>query len=195
MTEIWKDVEGYEGLYKVSNLGRVMSFVNSQSHIVSEGHLIKPINQKGNYKHIGLQHKGVIKQMCLHRLVALAFIPIPERLKNLPMEKIFIDHINGNPADNRVENLRWCTAQENASFPLARYRKSVGKIGKHYASLSKENSAKAHAVIQYTKDWELVKEWACIQYPHEAGIAQSANISKVCRGERNFAGGFRWKYA
>jgi hypothetical protein len=98
MSEIWKPVVGYEGLYEVSNLGRVKS--------MRFGFILKFRLDRG-YPRLGLRHlDGVQKQITIHRLVCTAFIPNP-------YNKSQINHINGIKTDNRVENLEWCTSKEN----------------------------------------------------------------------------------
>lgn len=96
--EIWKDIEGYEGLYQVSNLGRVKSKLR-------KGRILKPINTKKYYSVI-LCKNSTTKEIYVHRLVAYAFIPNPQN-------KPFINHIDGNKQNNYVENLEWCTQSEN----------------------------------------------------------------------------------
>lgn len=108
--EIWKDIIGYKGLYQVSNLGRVKSCIyyvkyKNTTRRNNPG-LLKPTINNGGYYTVNLKNKEKDKTIPIHRIVALAFIP---NLKN----KEQVNHINCIKTDNRVENLEWCTRQEN----------------------------------------------------------------------------------
>lgn len=103
MLEEWKDIPGYEGLYQVSNLGRIYSFKTGE-------YLKLGINSHG-YTRVSLLKNYKTRQHNVHRLVALAFIPNPDNKPN-------VDHINGDKADNKVENLRWVTQKENINNPI-----------------------------------------------------------------------------
>lgn len=130
MNEIWKDVPGYEGWYQVSNKGNVRSvdreFINSIGRkCFMKGVPIKPMLSKG-YLRVGLKRHQEVKRVPIHRLVAIAFIP------NLNSYET-VNHINGVKADNRVENLEWCTVRDNVRHAftnnLGGYReKSLGKL-------------------------------------------------------------------
>ncbi len=113
--ELWKDVKGYEGLYKVSNLGRVRSierYVRSDRNPKTGLRLIKPKILKawdnGNgYMVVTISVNKKRKNKYVHRLVAEAFIPNPE---NKPQ----VNHIDNNRSNNIISNLEWCTASENS---------------------------------------------------------------------------------
>ena len=123
--EIWRYIEGYEGLYQVSNEGRVKSikkFINSGIH-TTENILKERITPNG-YNQICLTLGGKHLYYYAHRLVAENFIPNPDN-------KPEVDHINGNKLDNRVENLRWTTKSENMSNPVTTEKLSEIKTGKH----------------------------------------------------------------
>jgi hypothetical protein len=112
--EVWKEIEGYEGLYEVSNLGRVKSLPKGKFSRKSE--MILTL-RKHPYKFVNLCKNGKISTKSVHRLVANCFIP------NL-LNKSTINHIDCNPSNNNVSNLEWVTPLENQmhSRRLGRYK-------------------------------------------------------------------------
>lgn len=109
--EIWKDIEGYEGLYQVSNLGRVKSL---SRHCPSKGGSIRRVQERQlrfktdryGYLCLGLNNAGKT-HFTVHRLVAAAFIPNPDL-------KPCVNHIDGVKTNNHIDNLEWCTVRENS---------------------------------------------------------------------------------
>ena len=107
MKEEWRDVRGYEGLYQVSNLGNVKSLVGWNGHKYIQRELIlKPSLTTTGYYKVSLKKLKDRKEMRVHRLVAEAFI---QNIESKP----YINHIDGNPLNNVVDNLEWCTQAEN----------------------------------------------------------------------------------
>lgn len=113
MEEIWKDIEGYEGLYQVSNLGMVKSLsryikTKGGSNRLSKEKIMKISFDADGYKILSLSKFNKKSMHKLHRLLAIYFIPKIEG-------KDIVNHINGITDDNRIENLEWCNNRENTS--------------------------------------------------------------------------------
>ena len=102
--EQWRDVDGYDGMYQVSDLGRVRSLKYGKVKVMKQGK-----NRKG-YLFVNLHRYGKQKNVSVHRLVASAFIP------NDDESKTQINHINEVKSENRVSNLEWCSAQYNSTY-------------------------------------------------------------------------------
>ena len=112
MTEIWKDIVGYEGLYQVSNLGnvkRLKGYKGRGKGYVVEEHLIQPsINSRG-YQNVILCKNGKTKTFTMHRLVAIAFLDNSEKLPQ-------VNHKDENKLNNCVDNLEWCDSKYNNNY-------------------------------------------------------------------------------
>lgn len=105
MNEIWKDVKGYEGLYQISNLGRIKSLKRQVGFIERDEKILKPRLIR-SYLVAHLFKNNVAKNVLIHRMVAEMFIENPEN-------KPCVNHIDGNKQNNKVENLEWVTHSEN----------------------------------------------------------------------------------
>lgn len=187
--EKWRDIAGYEGMYQISNLGRVKSLerqmklnLNKDKNMIKKEKILKPgkTGIRHNYLGVELLKKSKQKHKYIHRLVAETFIPNPE---NKPQ----VNHIDGNKLNNCIKNLEFCSHKHNIQEAwnlnlISRVRKK-GK--EHHRSI---------AVIQYDKDGNYIREWECIrQVEKELGI-WGQNISKCCKGKYKSCGGFIWKY-
>lgn len=143
--EIWKDAVGFEGLYKVSNLGRVAS---TQFHGVYRFKLLAQSNGKG-YKFVKLRNwkQQIAGSYAVHRLVAQAFIPNPEN-------KEAVDHLDTNPSNNHVDNLRWVTNTENMQNPITnqRVRESMIMLNKNKVGPLASAITKRRPVVRTHED-------------------------------------------
>lgn len=141
LEEIWRDVKGYEGLYQISNLGRVKS-LNYKKMKVEKILSLKP--KKQGYARVNFSKNGIRKTFTVHRLVALAFIP-KEKNKNL------INHKNEIKNDNRVCNLEWCDSQYNLIYSL-KNKRTFAKKSSPKGVIALEDKAK-QARNEYMKKW------------------------------------------
>lgn len=122
--EIWKDVVGYEGIYKVSSLGRVMNVLGGERRV--KFHILRPTyNKATNYLSVCLYKLDKQKRMYVHRIVATSFLDNPNGYK-------YVDHINTVRHDNRAENLRWVSIAENLNNPRTKDHASMSKKGTYH---------------------------------------------------------------
>lgn len=184
MVEIWRDIKDYEGLYQVSNLGRVRSVDHYVKHWCGgvrlvKGKIIKPCTVSGGYLGVDLCRNNVSKTYLVHRLVAQAFIPNPKN-------KRCVNHLNKIRTDNRKENLEWCTHKENNNW--LDHNELVSK-----AQLNQKSTSKP--VKQCTLDGQFVAEYPSMQEAsRQTGICY-VSISQCCLGKQKKAGGYVWRYA
>lgn len=195
MNEEWKDIVGYEGLYQVSNLGRVRSIGSDKWH---KGKILKPSwDGKHNYLFIGLHKNRNVKQVYVHRLVAEAFMPNPD---NLPC----VNHKDEDKTNNRYDNLEWCTIKYNSNYGKAKekmiesrksnpnYKQSLMR-GQTTRNKLKCNGAE-NPVLQYSLDGKFIKEWRSLtEVEKNCGISR-CGISKCCLGIYRQCRGFIWKF-
>lgn len=168
--EIWKDIKGYEGLYQVSNLGRVKSLHYRHSNREK----ILPLQKCREYLNVGLSKNGKQTPYFIHRLVAQTFIPNPDGLPE-------VNHKDENKYNNCIDNLEWISTIDNFNYGTRNKRISE-KLINH------PNKSKSVQCIE-----------TGIIYPsaHEAERQTGINFSKicaVCRGDRNKTGGYHWRY-
>ena len=172
MEEIWKDIQGFEGIYQISNMGRIRSLdrYNARGHWI-KGRMIKPAINKGRGGYLELTlHNGQINiTREVHRLVALHFVPGYR-------EGLVVNHINEIKTDNRAENLEFCTRRYNMLYSdvPAYVRKPI---------------------LQCDDEWNVIARFHSITSASEKfGVTMNA-ISNCLRGITPHAAGFKWKYA
>ncbi len=140
MNSEWKDIEGFEGLYKVNRNGDVLSLVgwNGKQYINRE-RILKPTLTTTGYQKVDLKRDGKRKSLKLHRIVAMAFIPNPN---NYPI----INHIDGNPLNNSIENLEWCTQKHNCKHAydtgLRKRKLNEANVVEEYCKSDKTSATK-----------------------------------------------------
>ena len=179
-TEIWKPKKDYEGLYEVSNFGRVKSLGNGNSGNSKE-RILKPYKTKDGYLKIGLFKNGKRKKILVHRLVAETFLPNPN---NLPE----VNHKDENKTNNFVGtpendykdgNLEWCTREYNQKF------------GTRTERIAKTRSK---PVLQISLKGEFIREWKSAKECERNGFNQG-HVCNCCKGKRKSHKGFKWCYA
>lgn len=166
MDEIWHDIDGYKGLYQISNKGHVKSLKWGKERI------LKPGITSSGYLKVGLCKNGRVNQFQLHRLVAETFIANPH---NLPE----VNHKDENKKNSCVENLEWMRHMDNLNYGTRNERAA---------------KARSKPILQYSKSGDFIREWkSAAEVERMLGIANS-HIIACCKGKRKSAGGFIWKY-
>ena len=185
MEEIWKDIPGYEGRYQISNFGRVKSFLhvgvrNTVKRIDENSHFIKSVHDAYGYCQVRLRKNDNGTTRKVHRLVADAFIPNPNGLKE-------INHKDENKDNNRVDNLEWCDRDYNI----------------HYGTWVSRNP-RLRPVVQYTLDGVFVRQYNSIREASRATGIRYENIrscaaKQITNKEKGYyiksAGGYKWEFA
>lgn len=170
--EIWKDIEGFEGYYQVSNLGNVKSLNYKRS---GKAKLLSPKKHNKGYLQIQLNNGNANKTFTIHRLVAQAFISNPDKLP-------CVNHKDEDKTNNRAENLEWCSSKYNAKYSASLHpnRKKITQIQK---------------VVQYDKNGNIIKVWDNAHSIYLETKMSDWSIAECCRGNRKSAYGYIWHYA
>ena len=167
--EIWKDIEGYEGRYQVSNLGRVRSKASGRCRLRKQ-------HSCNGYQKVGLASHQRTKTFSVHRLVAFAFCDgyVPG---------YHVNHRDEDKSNNHADNLEWLSPAENIVYGTRIVRAAVN-IGK---SLSK-------AVEQYDMDGVYLRTFDSVSVAAAELSLNRWNISSCCKGKRHSCGGYRWAF-
>lgn len=197
--EVWKEIEGYEGLYQVSTEGQVRSL--NYNHTGKTKILQQDTNKKG-YKRVRLCKKGEkTKPYSVHRLVALTFLDNPN---NLPQ----VNHKDENPANNAVWNLEWCTPAYNMNYGTRNKRASEAKKGhivteetRNKISTTKKGKKsptfdKGKPVLMFTKQGEFIRRFdkGVPEANIYLGKPRNATCIYACiKGRSKSSYGYKWK--
>lgn len=184
--EIWKDIVGYEGLYQVSNYGRIKRLSgfyfcghrNQDKRIINETIMSFSKNQKG-YFALRLSKDGERKGYLVHRLVWITFNgSIPEGMQ--------VNHINEIKTDNRLCNLNLMTPKENVNWGTRNIR---------VANSLTDNTKKTKSVNQLDINGNFLKKWNSFKEIENTLGYSKTLICRLCRGKGNSAYGYKWEYA
>lgn len=173
MNEIWKDVEGFEGFYQVSNYGRIKSFRESNRFYGQTEHLLSPTVTANGYESVTLyispkeRHKFLV-----HRLVAQTFIPNPNNYDA-------VNHKDENKRNNHVDNLEWCTLSYNNSYGTARIRHSI---------------TSGTPVQQLTLEGYPLAIYNSVHIASQITGIPKHGIKECCSGKTKSSNGYIWKY-
>lgn len=181
--EIWKDIPGYEGLYQVSNYGRVKSIDRNVNHPKGgtrkiKGNIISQHLVGHGYYHIVLSKGGKVTGHLVHRLVAMAFVPNPDNLEQ-------VNHRDENKINNHAENLEWCDCTYNNNYGTVRERHS--KACTNHPALSKP--------VRMIKDGKTIREFESMQEAARITGSKRQGIYACCVGIQKHHNGCQWEYA
>lgn len=184
MNEFWKDVVGFEGLYQVSNLGRLKSFKSNKS-----GRVLRNVNKTGGYININLIRKGKFRSVKLHILVAETF------LGKKPFKGAEVNHRDLNKQNNCASNLEWVTRSENVAHAI-----------KHHPNMLKgminyNQNIRPVPILQFDMGLNLIGEYKnSTEAATSTGVCRRNILQVASKDEympgltRKQAGGFIWKF-
>lgn len=178
-TEIWKDIEGYIGLYQVSNFGRVKSLKFGKERVLQPGK-----NREG-YFIVSLCKDGKQKMFRINRLVASAFLKNPENnpcVNHKDEDKT--NNFAGTPENDYMDgNLEWCSYEYNNNYGTRNVRSALSQI----------NGKTSKTVLQFSKTGDFIREWESTAECRRNGFHQGA-VSYCCNGKQKSHKGFIWRY-
>ncbi|WP_288638843.1 NUMOD4 domain-containing protein [uncultured Lentilactobacillus sp.] len=192
--EIWKNIQGYEGLYQVSNFGRVRSLdkkvkCRGGKYRLMSGRIMRSVHSGTNYSAVNLYKGKHHRMQYVHRLVAEAFIPNPNGY-------LEINHKDENKENNNVSNLEWCDRTYNNNYGIHNLRISQArKSNVKYTKQSIRNGQKqSKPVVQFTLDGKEIKEYPSTAEAGRQNGFKKCAIANCCCGRQKTSYGYIWKY-
>ena len=167
--EVWKDIKGFEGLYQVSNMGRVKSLNYNRT---GKEKILSPGKDGVGYLFVDLRREGSRKLHYIHRLVLMAFSPV-ENIENLE-----VNHLDEDKTNNRIDNLEWCDRSYNINH------------GTRNVRVAEKNSI---PIVQLSLDGKYIRSWESSMAAARGGYNQG-NINSCCKGKLKTHKGYRWMY-
>jgi len=196
MREIWKDIQGYEMLYQVSNQGRVRSL----DRVVSckngkrknlHGNIIRPQRCSNGYLFVCLSKQGTVRQHRVHRLVAIAFLQRQD-------DKCEVNHINECKTDNNVSNLEWLSHRDNIVHGTQQQRGVAhrNQRGERNGMFGRKGKLNPHSkrVLQLDLNGNRITSYDSIREAAVATNSNASSITSVCRGRLIQTNGYKWQY-
>ena len=171
--EIWKNIPSYDGVYQVSNLGRIKN--------LKSGMILKPQERRHGYLSVWLYGNGKRKQLSIHRIVAEAFC-------NHPVGKDEVNHINEDKQDNRAENLEWVSHKENSVHGTRQKRIGEGQ---------RKRTDHVKPIEQLDMDGNVIARYPSMKAMEDATGFNKSNVCNFIRGKNNNTHqyGYKWRYA
>lgn len=164
--EEWRDIAGYEGIYQVSNLGRVKSLYKG----MGKERYLKPIDNGKGYLHVYLSLNGAKRPFIIHRLVATTFIPNPNEFSD-------VNHKDEDKSNNKVSNLEWVSHIYNCNYGTRNDR--------IYNLYPRRKCLCIEIQIEYES----------LSLASKATNVDLTGIWRCCQGRNKSAGGYHWKYS
>ena len=189
MEEIFKDIEGYEGRYQVSNLGRVKSLGNDKSR---KEKILKPHKDGCGYLQVGFHQNCKTKWYRVNRLVLMTFSPVDN------MENLEVNHIDENKENNMISNLEWVTHKENMNHGTRNARVAEKLRGRTLSEEHKIKLSKPIVQIDVSTN-KVVNVWKSNHDAERECGFNKGHISSCCNNKYNREGnniykGYKWQY-
>ena len=190
--EVWKDIRGYEGLYVISNHGRVSSLnrisIDKNGRMVSyKGKMLIPQPNSSGYLRVQLKHNGTSQYYFVHRLVALHFVENP-----YPDCYAVVNHLDSDHLNNKADNLEWTTYYGNNHHAIQNGR--MNRTKEWLQHLRESNEKNGRAVIATNIATGEVLRFTCLNDCKTAGFQPSC-VCNCCQGIRKSHKGYTWRYA